>query len=125
MSSFAASPKSVCQGVCGDGIVTRGEACDLGAANNTGAYGTCNPDCTLTPRCGDGIVQSPPEQCDDGVNLSTYGMNTGCAPGCQTPPYCGDGNVDASNGEQCDLGVNNGQPGQSCNKNCQIITIVP
>ena len=123
LSGFNA-PKSVCQGVCGDGIVTRGEACDLGAANNTGAYGTCNPDCTLTPRCGDGIVQNPPEQCDDGVNLSTYGMTTGCAPGCQTPPYCGDGNVDASDGEQCDLGANNGQPGQSCNRNCQIITIV-
>ncbi len=124
LSGFNA-PKSVCQGVCGDGIVTRGESCDLGAANNTGAYGTCNPDCTLAPRCGDGMVQNPPEQCDDGINLSTYGMATGCAPGCRTPPYCGDGNVDSAFGEQCDLGVNNGQPGQSCDSNCQVITILP
>jgi fibro-slime domain-containing protein len=123
LSGFNA-PKSVCQSVCGDGIVTRGEACDLGAAKNTGAYGTCNPDCTLPPRCGDGVVQNPPEQCDDGVNLSTYGMTTGCAPGCRTPPYCGDGNVDSSYGEGCDLGANNGQPGQPCDSNCQVISIL-
>ncbi len=123
LSGFNA-PKSVCQSVCGDGIVTRGEACDLGTANNTGDYGTCNPNCTLAPRCGDGMVQNPPEQCDDGVNLSTYGMTTGCAPGCRTPPYCGDGNVDASYGEQCDLGTNNGQSGQPCDSNCQIIVIL-
>jgi fibro-slime domain-containing protein len=123
LSGFNA-PKSVCQSVCGDGIVTRGEACDLGAANNTGAYGTCNPDCTLPPRCGDGMVQNPPEQCDDGVNLSVYGMTTGCAPGCRTPPYCGDGNVDASFGEECDLGANNGQPGNNCDGSCQVISIL-
>jgi fibro-slime domain-containing protein len=124
LSGFNA-PKSTCQGVCGDGILTRGEACDLGTANNTGAYGTCNPDCTLPPRCGDGVVQNPPEQCDDGVNLSSYGMTTGCAPGCRTPPYCGDGNVDTSYGEQCDLGANNGQPGKLCDSNCHILDIVP
>ena len=123
LSGFNA-PKSICQSVCGDGIVTRGEACDLGAANNTGAYGACNPDCTLPPRCGDGIVQNPPEQCDDGVNLSLYGTATGCAPGCRTPPYCGDGNVDASFGEECDLGANNGQPGNDCDSHCQVISIL-
>lgn len=120
LSGFNA-PTSVCHGVCGDGIVTPGEACDLGAANNTGAYGTCNPDCTLPPRCGDDIVQNPPEQCDDGVNLSTYGMATGCAPGCKTPPYCGDGNVDSLFGEQCDDGPKNGTG--LCTDNC--ILIVP
>ena len=67
---------SVCKSVCGDGIVTPDEACDLGAANNTGAYGGCNPDCTLAPYCGDDIVQTADgEQCDDGVNLATYGYN--------------------------------------------------
>jgi fibro-slime domain-containing protein len=124
LSGFNA-PKSVCHGVCGDGIVTRGEACDLGAANNTGVYGTCNPDCTLPPRCGDGLVQSPPEQCDDGINLSTYGMTTGCAPGCRTPPYCGDGNVDPSYGESCDLGADNGKPGNLCDSDCHVVNYLP
>ena len=41
------APRSVCTPVCGDGIVTKDEACDLGTAKNTGAYGTCNADCTL------------------------------------------------------------------------------
>jgi cysteine-rich repeat protein len=34
---------------------------------NTGAYGTCNPDCTLAPHCGDLLVQADQsEECDDG-----------------------------------------------------------
>lgn len=119
LSGFNA-PKSTCQGVCGDGIVTRGEACDLGAANNTGDYGTCNPDCTLPPRCGDGIVQSPPEECDDGVNLSTYGQVDGCAPGCRKPPYCGDGKIDGAH-EGCDEGPNNGHA--SCTIDCHGIIL--
>ncbi len=117
LSGFNA-PKSVCHSVCGDGIVTRGEACDLGAANNTGAYGTCNPDCTLPPRCGDGVVQSPPEDCDNGVNLSTYGQVNGCAPGCHTPPYCGDGKIDSAH-EECDDGPNNGKG--LCTIDCKSI----
>jgi len=117
LSGFNA-PKSTCQGVCGDGIVTKGEACDLGTAKNTGAYGTCNPDCTLSPRCGDGVVQNPPEECDDGVNLSTYGQVNGCAPGCRKPAYCGDGKID-SGYEECDEGPNNGSP--TCTKDCRAI----
>jgi fibro-slime domain-containing protein len=111
------APKSVCPSVCGDGIVTRGEACDLGTANNTGEYGTCNPDCTLPPRCGDGIVEDPPEQCDDGVNLATYGGTSKvCGPSCQIAPYCGDGVV--SNGEKCDEGANNGAGYGHCTATC-------
>src|SRR5262249_32953101 len=65
-----ASTKSSCHPVCGDGVRTRTEACDLGTSQNTGAYGTCNKDCTLPPRCGDSTVQAPNgEECDDGVNL--------------------------------------------------------
>lgn len=103
---------SSCKSTCGDGIVTRDEACDLGknAQNqslNTGAYGTCNANCTLSPRCGDNSVQSGNgEQCDDGINLATYGGTTKkCGPGCKWAPYCGDTAIGA--GEQCDLGVNN------------------
>ena len=118
LSGFNA-PKSTCKSVCGDGIVTRGEACDLGTANNTGAYGTCNPDCTLPPRCGDHIVQNPPEQCDDGVNLATYGgTSKECGPNCKWAPYCGDGIV--SNGEACDEGSANGSGYGHCTAACTI-----
>ena len=36
---------STCDYTCGDGIATRFEFCDDGAAQNTGAYGHCMPDC--------------------------------------------------------------------------------
>ncbi len=108
---------SVCRSVCGDGIVTPDEACDLGTGNNTGAYGGCNPDCTMAPYCGDSIVQAANgEQCDDGVNLATYWYNgtpRACGPNCQWPPYCGNGIVDSLFGEQCDS-----SPG--CGSNCLI-----
>lgn len=115
LSGFNA-PRSTCHSVCGDGIRTNDEACDLGKDKNTGAYGTCNADCTLPPRCGDGVTQSPQEECDDGVNLSTYGQVNGCAPGCKKPPSCGDGNVDGLH-EECDEGPNNG--GATCTKECK------
>ncbi|HEY5285349.1 MAG TPA: fibro-slime domain-containing protein, partial [Polyangia bacterium] len=116
LSGFNA-PKSVCAGKCGDGVVTRGEACDLGSAKNTGLYGTCNPNCTLPPRCGDGLVQTPPEECDDTVNIATYGGTVKkCGPGCLWAPYCGDGVV--SNGEECDEGLTNGAGYGHCTAAC-------
>jgi fibro-slime domain-containing protein len=119
LGKFSAT-RSVCKSVCGDGIVTPNEACDLGAAKNTGAYGTCNTDCTLPPRCGDAIVQAN-EDCDDGINLSTYG-GTGkkCGPGCKWASYCGDSTVDGANGEACDDGSNNGKGYGYCTAGCQL-----
>lgn len=106
---------SRCTPVCGDATVTPDEACDLGAANNVGAQGGCNPDCSLAPFCGDGQVASAfGEECDDGVNASTYG---GCAPGCVQGPRCGDGLVQPPF-EQCDDGVNDGGY-RECAPNCQ------
>jgi fibro-slime domain-containing protein len=97
--------KTECNSICGDGIVTPDEACDLGKALNTGGCGGCNPDCTLAPYCGNGVTDAAcGEECDDGVNASLYG---GCAPGCVKGPYCGDGIVQAAF-EQCDDGVNSG-----------------
>ncbi len=114
------APRSVCTPVCGDGHVTSTEACDLGTANNTGAYGTCNADCTLPPNCGDGIKNGP-EQCDDGTNLSTNGGTTQkCGPGCVFAPYCGDSKVDGVNGEACDQGSNNGKGYGFCTSTCQL-----
>ena len=117
---------SVCKSVCGDGIVTPDEACDLGAANNTGAYGGCNPDCTLAPYCGDGTVNGS-EQCDDGVNQATYGYNNNCkacGPNCQYAPCCGDGKVDSLFGEQCD-GSNGCEPTCTLGPNCGNGTLDP
>ncbi|HEY2903625.1 MAG TPA: fibro-slime domain-containing protein, partial [Polyangia bacterium] len=120
LSNFTGT-RSVCTSVCGDGIVTSGESCDLGTANNTGAYGTCNANCTLAPYCGDSIVQASNEQCDNGLNVTTYGGTAKvCGPGCKWAGYCGDGNVDAGNGEQCDDAANNGKGYGFCTTNCQL-----
>lgn len=121
LSNFLAG-RSTCASVCGDGIVTPDEACDLGTAKNTGAYGGCNSDCTLAPYCGDAKTQSPPEQCDDGQNVTLYDpTRTKCGPGCLSPDYCGDGNVDTSFGETCDNAAANSNsaygPG-SCTAHC-------
>ena len=118
LSAFT-STKSVCKSVCGDGIVTPDEACDLGTEKNTGEYGTCNPDCTLPPSCGDGNVDDESgEDCDDGVNRATYGYNNkpACGPGCKFTPYCGDAKVNPLFGEQCDDA--NQVAGDGCESNC-------
>ena len=114
---------SVCSNICGDGIKTREEQCDEGAANsNSGAYGSCRTDCKLGPYCGDKVKTSPPEDCDDGTNLTPWtpaASTTQCAPLCKMPTYCGDGIVQGSFGEQCDDGVadNNGGYGK-CTSTC-------
>jgi len=102
------SAKSDCETDCGDMIVAGDEECDDGT--NDGSYGTCNPDCTFGPHCGDSVVQMPDEQCDDGTNLTTYSFNgaPGCAPGCKLGAYCGDGLTQSLFGEQCDDGTNDG-----------------
>jgi fibro-slime domain-containing protein len=112
LTNFLAG-KSRCSPVCGDGVVTPDEACDLGTENNTGEHGGCNSDCTLAVYCGDGHVDAG-EDCDDGANTSLYG---GCAPGCVLGPTCGDGIVQAPF-EECDDGVNAGGYGQ-CAHDCQ------
>ncbi len=121
LGSFVTA-KSSCVSVCGDAIVTASEACDLGTAKNTGAYGGCKNDCTLAPRCGDATLQTPSgEQCDDGVNLSTYGgAQQKCGPGCQWAPYCGDAEI--GSGEQCDNGINNksGDAYAGCSTSCVL-----
>jgi fibro-slime domain-containing protein len=116
---------TACQSVCGDGIRTPDEACDNGAAQNTGAYGGCNANCTWAPRCGDGVVQAAEgEQCDNASNLTPYGT-TGCAPSCKTPARCGDGKVDALFGETCDDAndVNDDYCDNTCQQTFQVITI--
>jgi len=56
---------STCQAAfCGDSLVWAGEEqCDNGMANNDLLYGGCRENCTLGPRCNDGVLQ-PEEECD-------------------------------------------------------------
>jgi fibro-slime domain-containing protein len=123
ISGFNA-PRSTCTPICGDGILTRGEVCDLGKdengkSKNTGEYGTCNPNCTLPDRCGDGIVNGK-EECDDGKNLATYGGTVkACGRDCKWAPYCGDGDLSPANGEVCDEGPKNGPDYGGCTTTCK------
>jgi fibro-slime domain-containing protein len=116
--------RSVCTNDCGDGIKTKEEQCDKGMANtNSGAYGSCRLDCKLGPYCGDKTVTNPPEQCDDGTNLTgwTPAFSAAvCAPLCKAPAYCGDALVNGTFGEKCDDGtaMNTGAYGK-CTATCQ------
>ncbi len=56
--------RTSCVPVCGDGIVSAGEACD--DMVNDGGYGECGPMCKIGSYCGDGVTDAPFEDCDDG-----------------------------------------------------------
>ncbi len=110
--------RSECDWTCGDGVTTRFEFCDDGPGQNDGEYGHCMPDCSaLGPHCGDGNVDAPFEECDDGENLGAY---TGCNPDCTAGPRCGDG-VRQPESEECDAGPQNGKPGSGCSAGCTVI----
>ena len=65
-------------GVCGDGVVDPGEACDEGRSNGPGS--PCTENCSSN-ECGDGLVAGE-EACDEGEE---NGRGDGdCAPDCST-----------------------------------------
>jgi fibro-slime domain-containing protein len=140
------SAKSVCTGVCGDGVRTVGEVCDDGKAcsggdhdgevcssdtdcsggscatrNVNGQYGHCNATCSgLNAHCGDGQVDLGHEACDLGAvhNDGAYG---GCNPNCTLGPRCGDANVDSFGGETCDQGASNADGVyNACSTTCRV-----
>lgn len=79
----------------------------------------CTNACRLAV-CGDGIVRTGVEVCDDGINNGSY---EGCAPGCSAlGPRCGDGILQAGEGELCDDG--NATPGDGC-QNCVTEDLPP
>ncbi|HEV8246417.1 MAG TPA: DUF4215 domain-containing protein, partial [Polyangiaceae bacterium] len=122
LSNFVRA-KTACVSTCGDGVAVGSEICDEGELN--GSYGHCNQDCSgLGPHCGDGLTQTADgETCDDGGNLTTYGISEkpACAPGCKQSPFCGDGVTDALFGEQCDA-AGDPAPSDGCQPNCTYRT---
>ena len=109
------------EGVCGDGKVNQGEACDDG---NDDDQDGCTNQCE-DARCGDGILrldldpsQAGGEACDDGNDND----NDQCTNQCQIA-ICGDGilreDLDPRDEgyEECDDG--NNALGDGCNAQCQ------
>jgi cysteine-rich repeat protein len=97
---------------CGDGHVQPGEECDPGNPRQP----PCEADCTLSPVCGNGIVEEDAgEECDDG----DANQNNDCLNDC-TLPTCGDGilhNLGMGN-EWCDDGEDNGPFPARCSATC-------
>lgn len=80
--------------ICGDGIVSDAEVCDLGAGNNIGTYGSstservCAADCiSFGPYCGDDILQVRfSEECDDGNHTDGDLCSATCESETAVPP---------------------------------------
>lgn len=103
---------------CGDGVPNGDEPCDNGS--NRSVWGdtspnACSAGCTPPPLCGDGNVDSPFEECDDGPMNVEDGYEA-CTTECVRGPFCGDG---VENGpETCDDGANDGSYG-GCTPECE------
>lgn len=78
-------------------------ACEVGLSclvNSDCQSGVCAPDMRCAqPRCGDGVVNQPEEECDDGDGNNSDTEPDACRQNC-TLPYCGDGVRDT--GEEAD-----------------------
>lgn len=110
---FTVRSGSVILSVCGDNVLSEGEACDWGSHNSNTHPDFCRTNCRL-PTCGDGVIDTG-EVCDDG--LANSDTVSGACPTDCIQPMCGDGNVDE--GELCDDGhANSDQPGSLCANNC-------
>ncbi|MCA9689856.1 MAG: DUF4215 domain-containing protein, partial [Myxococcales bacterium] len=84
---------------CGDGIVQPGEECDLGDGNEGDVFGGgCSLECRVIPGCGDGFLDAPIEECDDGNHVDGDDCTNAC-----TVAECGDGIV-REGAEACDDG---------------------
>jgi fibro-slime domain-containing protein len=131
----------VCQKpVCGDGIVQVGEQCD----DKNSPYPGCSATCQLesgyecpfagapcVPKCGDGILVSPAEQCDPGIASEAQACNADCSvkPGwaCDATSchqtVCGDGKVEGTEG--CDPLPKNNDLGDGCTPTCMAEPTCP
>ncbi len=122
--------------VCGDGIATGSEECDgsdfygqdctdfgfdEGDLACTSGLGGCQIDISdcHDSLCGNNVLNSPTEKCDDGNNVSGDGCTANCL-----IERCGDGivNYDAGLGktDECDDGNANGNSPNACRSNCEL-----
>ncbi len=133
----------VCQTpTCGDGIVQVGEQCDDKNSQYPGCSATCQLEpgyqcpfagAPCVPKCGDGIVVTPAEQCDPastGPNVA-QACNADCSvkpgwvcttAGCQAT-VCGNGKIEGSEG--CDPTTKNNDLGDGCTANCMAEPTCP
>jgi cysteine-rich repeat protein len=96
-------------GSCGDSITQTNEECDDGNSDNTD---DCLDTC-VNATCGDTYTWDGVEECDEGGETAT--CNANC-----TIASCGDGIANATAGEVCDDGENNGEYGY-CLADCSGI----
>ncbi len=85
---------------CGDGVVDTDEDCDDG--DTLLGMNGCSATCSDSSLCGDGVIQSSFEECDNGVLNDDFTPDA-CRLNCLNP-FCGDGAQDT--GELCDDGNN-------------------
>lgn len=91
------------QGIAADDLITAHEiepgTCGYGGVNVT---------------CGDGAINQPSEECDDGNLVNGDGCSADCK--LEVPPACGNGVVEI--GEECDDG--NLVNGDGCSSTCEL-----
>ena len=100
---------------CGNGKLDTGEQCDPTIPAGQPGFGPCPANCHFT--CGNGIVETPAEQCDP-----VPADPNNCTSTCQIrEPVCGDGFLE--NGEQCDNDAipPSAPPGSVCSASCTLI----
>jgi len=83
--------------ICGDGIISVGEACDDGDDNSDTAPDACRTDCTAAS-CGDGVIDGG-EECDDGNTAPGDGCEDNCVPGDDPTTTGGDTDSGGSSGQ--------------------------
>ena len=123
-NNFCVDEPLVAASVCGDGAIGVGEQCDPAGSSVSGTdaalctsygnyVGKCSATCQIEQKqcvnlCGDGIVQSPAEKCDDGSKYN--GQYNHCGLNCQYDNAlgsCGNGTIEKN--EVCDIGSAQGR----------------